>query len=368
MNNDTIKIEEIDKNFKVESNITEPDIVWLDVKDTPFSIHGVTYDKDDGIFVRMPKSIAENVNTGVAYLYKQTAGGRVRFRTNSPFIAIKVVHHTKVNPASHFTMLGQRGCDIYGDTGNSIEYFGSFRPDSDNLLEVSSSVRTDGQMRDYTINMPLYGSVKEMYIALKKDAIISSPTPYRDVAPILYYGSSITQGGCASKPSGAYQFTICRKTNVDFINLGFAGNAKGEDLMVEYLCSLNPSIFVCDYDHNAPNLEHLRQTHMPLYRAFRKAHPNTPIIFMTAPGNLWTDCGQPYAYDLNYKSRHDLIYNNYLTAKNEGDNNVYFVDGLEFFPLDVRSECTVDGCHPNDLGFSYMAKALLPIIKSILKI
>jgi lysophospholipase L1-like esterase len=82
---------------------------------------------------------------------------------------------------------------------------------------------------------------------------------------------------------------------------------------------------------------------------------------MTAPGNLWTDTK-------SYPPRHDIIYSNYLTLKNEGDENVYFVDGLKFFPQDLRSECTVDGVHPNDLGFSFMAKALLPIIKDILKI
>ena len=154
---------------------------------------------------------------------------------------------------------------------------------------------------------------------------------------------------------------ICKRTNVDFINLGFAGNAKAEDTMINYICSLDPSVFVCDYDHNAPSAEHLEKTHMKLFKAFRKAHPTTPVIFMTAPGNLWTD-GKYYA------PRHELIYNNYLAVKNGGDKNVYFVDGLKFFPDDVRSACTVDGVHPNDLGFWFMAKALLPVIKDILKI
>ena len=355
----SIKIEDIDKNFKVESNITEPDIVWFDVKNAPFAIHGVTYDEKQGLFVRMPKEIAESVSDGVSNLYKHTTGGRVRFRTNSSFIAIKVVYNAG-GPLDHFTILGQRGFDIYKDAENI--YCGSFRPGATNSSNGYSSYLTlDGQMHDYTMYFPLYNSVSNLYIALKKEALIDNPSPYLDIKPILYYGSSITHGACASKPGNSYPNMICKRTNVDFINLGFAGNAKAEDTMINYICSLDPSIFVCDYDHNAPSVEHLEKTHMKLFKAFRKAHPTTPVIFMTAPGNLWTD-GKYYA------PRHELIYNNYLAVKNGGDKNVYFVDGLKFFPDDVRSACTVDGVHPNDLGFWFMAKALLPVIKDILKI
>ncbi len=359
MSNLSIKIENIDKNFKVESTITEPDIVWFDVKNAPFTIHGITFDEEQGLFIRMPKDVAQSVSEGVFNLYKHTSGGRVRFRTNSSFIAIKVVYNA-VGPLDHFTILAQRGFDLYKDL--NCEYCGSFRPGAtDSTKGYSSSLTLDGKMHDYTLNFPLYNSVNEIYIALKNDSTIDFATPYKDVKPILYYGSSITHGACASKPGNSYPNMICKKTNVDFINLGFAGNAKAEDTMINYICSLDPSIFVCDYDHNAPSAEHLEKTHMKLFRAFRNAHPTTPVIFMTAPGNLWTD-GKYYA------PRHELIYNNYLTVKNEGDENVYFVDGLKFFSDDVRSACTVDGVHPNDLGFWFMAEALLPIIKNILKI
>ncbi len=363
MSNKVVNITDIDKNFKVESSITEPDIVWFDVNNAPFSIYGVTYDENQGLFVRMPKDVAENTNDGVAHLYKHTSGGRVRFRTNSHFIGIKV-EYVAEGLMDHFTILGQRGFDIYKSNGNDNEYCGSFRPNVNNSENgYSSSLKLDGEMHDFTINFPLYNPVNKLYIALKKDAFLGNATPYKNIKPILYYGSSITQGGCASKPGNSYQHMICKKTNVDFINLGFSGSARAEDNMIDYICSLDPSIFVYDYDHNAPNKEHLEKTHMKLFRAFRQSHPTTPVIFMTAPGNLWTDFGC-----CDYILRHELIYNNYLTAKNEGDKNVYFVDGLKVFPDDVRSECTVDGVHPNDLGFSYMAKALLPIIKDILKI
>ncbi|MBE5732195.1 MAG: hypothetical protein E7353_04070 [Clostridiales bacterium] len=360
MKDKVIDLSTIDKNFKVETTITEPDIVWFDVKNAPFAIHGVTYDSNQGLFIRMPQEIANKTNDGVAYLCKNTSGGRVRFRTNSKFLGIKVVYKAEP-PYGHFSITGHRGFDIYKDIKNESVYCGSFIPPRPSPDGYSSSCELDGQMHDYTINFPLYNPVNELYIALKKDALLSEPSPYKDIAPILYYGSSITQGGCASKPGNSYQYMICRKTNVDFVNLGFSGSARAEDIMINYLCSLNPSIFVYDYDHNAPSAEHLEKTHMKLFRAFRHAHPTTPVIFMTAPGNLFTR-------RKDYYPRHDVIYNNYLTAKNEGDKNVYFVDGYTIFEGEFFSECTVDGVHPNDLGFSYMAKALLPIIKDILKI
>ena len=359
MNSNSVKIEDIDKNFKVESTICEPDIVWLDAKDAPFSIHGVTFDEKQGLFVRMPQEIAENVNSGVAYLYQHTAGGRVRFRTNSSYIAVKLEYNGK-NSFAHITVLGQRGADIYRSENGQSVYYESIMPNITVFDSCCKGFSTDGKEYDYTINLPPYSPVSNIYIGLKKDAQIAPATPYKDIAPILYYGSSITQGACASRPGNSYQYMICKKTDVDYINLGFAGNAKAEDLMIDYLCSFDPSIFVCDYDHNAPNLEHLEKTHMKLFRKMREAHPTLPIIFMTAPVS-------PKSRNDWWKKRRDHIYNNYLTAKNEGDNNVYFVDGQKFFDGEFWSECTVDGVHPNDLGFSYMYKALLPVINKILE-
>jgi hypothetical protein len=258
-------------------------------------------------------------------------------------------------------LLGKRGADVYRNENGQTIYYASILPIYNELSFCCNGFSTDGKECDYTINLPLYSQVSNVYIGLKKDALISSATPYRDIAPILYYGSSITQGGCASRPGNAYQFMICRRTDVDFINLGFSGSARAEDAMIDYLCAQNPSIFVYDYDHNAPNLEYLEKTHMKLFRAFRNAHPTTPVIFMTSP-----IC--PKNLNSQWTSRREHIYSNYLTAKNEGDENVYFVDGLKMFEGEFFSECTVDGTHPNDIGFMHMAKALLPIIKDILKI
>ena len=122
-----IDLSSIDKNFKVETTITEPDIIWFDVKNAPFVIHGVTYDSNQGLFIRMPQEIANKTNDGVAYLCKNTSGGRVRCRTNSKFLGIKVVYKAEA-PYGHFSITGHRGFDIYKDVKNERVYCGSFIP------------------------------------------------------------------------------------------------------------------------------------------------------------------------------------------------------------------------------------------------
>ena len=107
------------------------------------------------------------------------------------------------------------------------------------------------------------------------------------------------------------------------------------------------SIFVCDYDHNAPDTEYLKKTHMPFYHAIRAKQPNLPIIFISAPDILMApDC---------YSPRREVIRETYQAAVDEGDKNVYLIDGAELFAGESWDSCTVDGCHPNDFGFYRMA-------------
>ena len=201
-------------------------------------------------------------------------------------------------------------------------------------------------MRKYTLYFPLYHRVDSLSVLLDASAKIEKCNPYRDVAPILYYGSSITQGGCASRPDTCYQGVICKRNRIDYINLGFSGNAKGEKEMVAYLGGLNCSLFVCDYDHNAPTAAYLKDTHYPLYKQFRLAQPNTPILFISKPD---------IARDVEGERRLKIIRSTYLKAKKEGDNNVYFLSGKSFYGKRRPENFSVDGCHPTDYGFAIMA-------------
>ena len=133
--------------------------------------------------------------------------------------------------------------------------------------------------------------------------------------------------------------------------------------MAEAINSLDLSVLVLDYDHNAPDIEHLQKTHEPFFQTIRKAHPELPVIIVSR-------C------DFSYNSlaaaeicrrRREVIFQTFDNARKNGDKKVWFVDGEKLFGTDLHDCCTVDGCHPNDLGFYRMYKTMLPVLKEALK-
>lgn len=348
-----MKISEIDKNLKVESSIQKDDIVWLSPKDSPFVIYNASETERDMGYHRMPDAIAKKVNSGVAALNFHSAGIRVRFKTNSPYIAIKSRQYA-MQTMPHIAKTGQSGFDLYDEQG----FVAAFVPPYGVSEGYESLKDTHGGEHTYTINFPLYDIVEELYIGLSKDAILLPPDDYKHPKPVLFYGSSITQGGCASRPGNCYQSLISRSLDTDYINLGFSGSAKAEEIMAQYLATLNVSVFVYDYDWNAESLEELKEHHYPFYKKYRELRPTTPIVFVTRPDFS--------IYDES-SARRDLIKQNYEKAKSEGDNNVYFIDGETLFAGEHRDSCTVDGCHPNDLGFFRMSQVIGAVLKDILK-
>lgn len=340
-----MKIGDIDKNLAVSSKLELNDVVWFEAKDDPIRVYGLAVCHKGDVFRRMPQDVADRTNDGVRYLNLNTAGGRVRFRTNSPYVAIKAVMPDN-GTMPHITMTGQSGFDLYAGDNGEQHYVGSFIPGGrDHGYE--SQKPTDGMLHTYTINMPLYDPVEELYIGLAADAELEAPEPYRFDKPVVYYGSSITQGGCASRPGNAYQSMISRQQDLDFVNLGFSGNGRAEQVICDYMAALDPLVFVSDYDHNAPTPEYLASTHYNLYETFRRSHPTTPYIMVSKP-----DFSPFSEQDVR---RLAIIRESYDRAVAAGDRHVYFVDGSHLFDGELRDSCTVDGCHPNDLGFFRMA-------------
>lgn len=345
------RVEDADKNLKVETKIEQEGLKFYNALSEPFKIYGIYM--EDGKFRRLPEKVAESVSNGVWILHARTAGGRVRFRTNSPYVAINV-KMGEIGKMPHFTLAGSAGFDVYRNDGNGEEYVRTLMPPFNIEDGYESLISFDDEvMRDVTINFPLYSEVKELYIGLDENAVVEAPTPYIDKKPMVYYGSSITQGGCASRPGNCYQGYICRTFNCDYINLGFSGSAKAEDNMIDYIKKLDMSIFVYDYDHNAPSVEHLKNTHEKMFKAIREAHPDIPIIMMSAP--IWSPTG-------DWKERRDIVEQTYRNALAAGDKNVYFIDGKALMSL-CENNGTVDNCHPTDLGFYSMARVLAFVIE-----
>ena len=363
-------ISQIDQNFKLSFTPPE-DVVWHSVLSAPFALYGAVYSEEEGVFRRLPKEVAEATNPGVAHLCKQTAGVRVRFTTNSPYIAVHIEEAFE-EPFSHMTVVGKCGVSVFADGEFVKSVMPSYRQivAGDPMVGGSGEISFGGLLSPYgkgeapylvEIFFPLYSTLKRLVVGLKEGATLSEPKPYTHTVPVLFYGSSITQGGCASKSGDDYVNRLSRMLDTDYINLGFSGSAKAEPAIVEYLAQQNPSVFVMDYDHNAPNAEHLKQTHYALYETFRKTHPETPIIMMTMPAIAGHE-KRPW-----HKSRRDEIFLSFERAKATGDENVYLIDCYGTFGEEVCGECgTVDDCHPDSLGFLRMAEAVYPLLNRLL--
>lgn len=346
-------IREIDQNFAVLTQLKEPDIVFHHILEAPIALYGVQY--EDGYFVRMPKAAAAAVNPGVASLCENTAGGRIRFATDSPYIAIQVKYHS-IQPMDHFTLCGVAGFDLYAKDKGGMTYAGTFRPPFNLKDYYESILYPDRGLCTYQINMPLYSTPAMVRIGIKAGCTLTAAEGYPNEKPVVFFGSSITQGGCASRPGMAYEEMLSRRLDFDYVNLGFSGSCRGEDAMIDYISSLDMAAFVYDYDHNTPSLEHLKETHERGFLRIREKHTDLPILLLSAP------VYQPNAY---FASRRDVIRATYEHAKARGDNNVYFIDGESLFAL-CKKDGSVDGTHPNDLGFYSMAEAIAPVLEQIL--
>lgn len=347
-----ISIEQLDKNMAIERTVDEPDICFYDVRKPPFDVYGLYNYREEPDFKRLPDAVAETVNEGVKGLNYATAGGRIRFCTDSQYVAIRAVM-PHISHMSHFAMTGSSSFDLYIDDPDSgiSRFHRPFRIATDAKNGYESILKFSTKMKRYfTINFPSYSHVKDLFIGLQEDAMVGEGLKYRDIPPVVYYGSSITQGACASRPGNAYQNVIARRMNLDFINLGFSGNGKAEDTIVEYMAGLKMSAFVSDYDHNAPTTTYLRETHCKMYEKIRAANPDIPYIMIS---RIDFDCN----YEQNIRRR-DVIIDTYRFARANGDNNVYYIDGASVFRGPYQDMCTTDGCHPTDMGFALMADAV----------
>lgn len=346
-------ISDVDKNFTVSTDLGKDDIKFFDVNTYPFTVHGVFY--ENGKFRRLPEKVAVKVSEYVAFLHTHTAGGRVRFRTDSPYVAIHA-EMSIIGRMSHFTLTGAAGFDLYVKENGKEKYVKTFVPNYDmetgfdSILEVG-----EGGLRDFTINFPLYSNVEKLYVGVSEKAEIKEASAYSIEKPIVFYGSSITQGGCASRPGTSYESILSRKFDADYINLGFSGSAKGEKEISDYICSLDMSAFVYDYDYNAPTYEHLEKTHERMFLEIRQAHPDLPVIIMPRPEFELSSEGE---------KRQCLIRKTYENALQRGDDNVYFIDSRTLMSM-AENDGTVDGAHPNDLGFRSMAEAVTKVLDEI---
>lgn len=325
----------------------------------PFKVYGAPLFYRTGKMWRLPDELTnqlpkEFIDWNLAH---RCPGARLCFRTDSPVVSIRILFRSISVDIGMSLYAAQSGNVFVGERQKAV-YKGLVMPrDGYNRPEASGTFHKSSEMEDVTVYLPRNEEITDVFIQLEDGATVETPTPYTHAVPILFYGSSITEGGCCSMPATAYNALVCRWLDADYINMGFSGSAKGEIIMADYLNSLEKSVFVMDYDHNAPNAAHLRETHAPFFRRIRQHSPHLPVIFMTKPN---------FDYDQDSRERRQIIFDTYQAALDAGDNNVYFLDGETFFGEEDRFACSNDCLHPNDLGMYRMAKKLYPVLAGIL--
>jgi len=307
------------------------------------------FNEDKPVLRRLPARLKDSFRAPVWGLAQQPSGGRLRFRTDSSRVGI-VASNPGSGTMHHMTSIGQSGFDLYLNG----EYLNSAWPDKDAKIAKEWGVGKGGELREITIYLPLYKGVTIKEIVLDKDAKIEAPKPFAIPKPVVHYGSSITQGGCAENPGLSAQAIVHRWLNVDFINLGFSGNGMGEPAVAQAIAEIDASAFVLDYWGN-PGPQVYRETMPGFVDTLRAKHPKTPIL-VTSPyyfSGEATNPGLKAAQDEKRGIARDFV----EARRKAGDENISFVDGLEMLSRE-HADGLVDGVHANSIGFYFCAKGL----------
>lgn len=339
---------------------------WYNISDERFSVEGFAVKEyENEKLYRLPEKF-KNINEEISSLAEYSSGCRIRFKTNSRTVRVKVKLSRGKNPDSSvikkLSPVLVSGMDMYSAAGQE-EYSFRWITTAPSLFEEEYTAdlhKFNSEIEDVLINLPVFNGVKRVELGFADNAEVFVPREYKIKRPIVFYGSSITQGACASRPGCTYLSIVSRWLDAPYINLGFAGSAKGEPEIAQYIAGLEMSAFVFDYDHNAPTPEHLENTHKRFYDIVREKNPSLPIIILSRPVMHGND---------DSEKRMHIINDTYEDALLAGDRNVWFIDGStlwEYFDKNEKTSATLDTCHPNDYGFMSMAKIVYPILRKAL--
>lgn len=326
--------------------------------DARLTVNGLPwFNEDKPALRRLPARLKDTFRAPVWSLAQSPSGGRIRFKTDSKIIGV-VAQSPNNSSMHHMTIIGQSGLDLYANG----EYIGSAWPDKTNSIVKEWSVGQERKMRDITIYLPLYKGITVKEIVLEKDAKTEAPGAFAVPRPVVYYGSSITQGGCASNPGTSCQAYVSRWLNVDFVNLGFSGNGLGEPAVAQAISEIDASCFVLDYWGN-PKPDVYKQTMPGFVDILRKKYPTTPILV----------CSPYYTTTETVGGGNDSVAKRQIASefvaarRNGGDKNIYYINGLEMLSRE-QADGLVDGGHANSLGFYFNAKGLEPYLRDVLNL
>ena len=331
---------------------------WHDVQD--WGLEGRGFDDTEKYFDRLPARAKGVVRDAVWNLSRHSAGMMLQFRTDAPTIHVDHFVTSSNLGMPHMPATGVSGLDLYArnDEGQWRWVAVTQPKDQHMQTEIASGLRSG--TRDYAIYLPLYNGTESLKIGVSAGQTFEPIAP-RTEKPIVFYGTSITHGACASRPGMPHPAILGRRLDRPTINLGFSGNGKLEKEVGQFLVELDPAVYVLDCLPNMVAAEITERT-APMVRQLRTAHPGVPIVLVedrTYPAS-WLI---PARQDRNDTSR-AAFKAAYETMLDDGVEHLFYVDGDSLLAAD--RDDTTDGSHPSDLGFFNQANAIEPALRAAL--
>ena len=334
------------------------DLRWFDARE--LTVEGKGWTNTAAFFDRYPAKAGKIVRSAVWDLSRDSAGMAVRFVTDAPAITARWVLRKEMLAMPHMPATGVSGLDLYIKEDGRWQFAG--RAPARALTNEFSLIHNRRPVkREFLLYLPLYNGVKTLELGVPASAQFEA-APVRPQKPMVFYGTSILQGGCASRPGMAYPAIIGRHLDWPTINLGFSGNAISEPEVAQLLAELDPAVYVLDA---LPNMTTAAVTERiePFVKTLRQAHPKTPIVLVEEETYANAKFVQ-FQHERNVKNNAALKAA-YQRLRKAGVRNLYYIPADNLLGND--GEGTVDGVHPTDLGFLRMADTIGPVLRRILK-
>ncbi|MCT1524508.1 SGNH/GDSL hydrolase family protein [Sphingobacterium hotanense] len=312
------------------------------------------------LFHRVDTNVFDDIPDAVKKRVVQSGGLAVAFKTNSPAIYAKWCTANTIASAT-MTAVAYRGLDLYIKRNGRWQYAGIARPRDGQECATTTIVRgMDNAEKECLLYLPLYDETTRLEVGVDEGSTMEAGA-YPFQKRVLIYGSSIAQGASASRSGLAYPARLARETGVDFLNLGMGGSAKMEKPVVDMIASFDVDAFVLDcVPNSSPTIVSQRAAYM--VETIRKKHPNAPIIVMQSVirerGYFNLASGE------RVKHQNENIKKEVDKLLQKGVTNLHFISADDFLGHD--HEGTVDGTHPNDLGFDRMIQVIKPKLTEIL--
>ena len=345
--------------FAQNFNFSEDDVDWYDVKE--LGVEGKGWSNTKKFFDRLPAKAEGFVRDQVWNLSRDSAGMCFRFVSDSPNIYVRYELSRESLSMTHMAATGHSGVDLYAQDGMGIDrWVAVVRPGKQKMDTTLAKDLAPGSRR-YTLYLPLRNGVESLEIGVVRGQSFTALSP-RNEKPIVFYGTSIMHGACASRPGMAFPSILGRRLRRPIINLGFAGNGRMEIEVGSLLVELNPCVFVIDCLPNM-NESTVSQRAVPLVKKIRETHEKTPILLVE--DRSFTSTRFFPARKQRHQKNRIALKNAFKELQNLGIKNIFYLDGDNLLGQD--GEAATDGSHPSDLGMVRYADAYEPALRAILR-